>query len=275
MVDLSGLMEGMPSSRNVIFQNSFTMCHTLAQVYDFFALVKLDTDMNSTQDSLFDTNTKRIYNDCTPIPIHKISLTDDKTNRLGIMGAVICCEMNNHRRKKDYLLPYLTGLRIDYGWHLERSLAKMDCGLGDTSWVYAVNENGEEDKDQMHFLKRFRIVNDDGFWQMYLLYNAERVMPVWWHGLYVVRGYVFTLSDIRLIENMEDSDKETFSKKKLLLPKVNVIKNSANIKVTYWSDHDGFCRETVKITIDDDGRLTSIKRTKQEVLVPSNICICY
>ena len=162
--------------------NSFAMCHTLAQVYDFFALVKLDTDMNSAQDSIFDIDTKRIYNDCTPIPIHKISLMDDKTNRLGIMGAEICCEMNNHRRKKDYLLPYLTGLRIDYGWHLERSLAKMDCGLGDTSWIYAVNESGEEDKEQMHFLKRFRIVNDDGFWQMYLLYNAERVMPVWWHG---------------------------------------------------------------------------------------------
>ena len=257
------------------FLNSFVMCHTLAQTYDFFALVKLDTDMNSAQDSLFDIDTKCIYNDCTPIPIHKISLMDDKTNRLGIMGAEICCEMNNHRRKKDYLLPYLTGLRIDYGWQLERSLAKMDCGLGDTSWIYAVNESGEEDKDQMHFLKRFRILNDDGFWQMYLLYNAERVMPVWWHGHYVVRGYVFTLSDIRLIENMEDSDKETFSKKKLLLPKVNVMKNSANIKVTYWSDHDGFCRETVKITIDDDGRVTSIKRTKQEVLVPSNICICY
>ena len=217
----------------------------------------------------------RIYNDCTPIPFHKISLMDDKTNRLGIMGAEICCEMNNKLRKKNYLLPFLTGLRMDYGWRLDKKLDLNEKSIGDSSYLFAINEKDEVDMNRSNYLKRFRIINEDGFWQMYLLYNTTSVMPAWWHGLYGLRGYVFTLSDIRQIENMEESDKETFSRKKLLLPKVNIMNNSANIKVTYWSDHEGLCRETVKITIDDDGRLTSIKRTKRDVLAPNHIIIDY
>ena len=100
-------------------------------------------------------------------------------------------------------------------------------------------------------------------------------MPAWWHGLYVMRGYIFTLSDIKYIENMLDSDKATYSQKKLLLPKIKILKNSANIKVTYWSDHEGLCRETVKISVDDDGRMTSIQKTKRDVLVHNHIIIHY
>ena len=252
----------------------YVMCSTMAQIDYFFALVKMDKVMNPAGNHFVSTNAKRIYNDCTPIPIHKISSIDDKTNRLGVMGAEICCELNNKRRKKDYLLPHLTGLRLDYGWHLDRDQPD-ERGTGDVSRLYTVSDNGEEDRDPMHYLKRFRIINEDGFWQMYLLYNAIRVMPAWCHGLYVMRGYIFTLSDIKYIENMLDSDKATYSQKKLLLPKIKILKNSANIKVTYWSDHEGLCRETVKISVDDDGRMTSIQKTKRDVLVHNHIIIHY
>lgn len=230
--------------------------------------------MNPHNAPLQTPNTKRIYNNCTPIPIHKISLMDDKTNRLGVMGANICCELNNNRCKKGYVLPYLTGLRLDYGWHLDRDLPN-ERGIGDTSWLYAVNENGEEDRDKEHYLSRFRIVNDDGFWQMYLLYIAENVMRAWWHGLYIMRGYIFTLSDIQYIKNMYDSDKETLSENRRLLPKIYIKNRIATIKATYWSDHKGLCQETVKIAIDEDGRLKSIKKISTDILIPNHVIFCY
>ena len=217
------------------------------------------------QDTLFGLGKMRIYNSQTPIPIHQISELDEKTNRLGKMGAEICCEMNNSRRKKDFLLPYLTGLRLDYGWHLDRTTTLDMNSLGDVSRVFAVDENGVEDH-ALNYLKRFRIINEDGFWQMYLLYNAASVMPTWWHGNYALRGYVFTLSDIKYLEHMPTEAKEEFRQKRLLLPKVNKLKNTANIKVTYWHVNEGLCRETVKIIVNDEGRLISYKTVKREVL---------
>ena len=216
-------------------------------------------------DTLFGIGKMRIYNPHTPIPIHQISELDENTNRLGKMGAEICCEMNNTRRKKDFLLPYLTGLRMDYGWHLDRTTTLDMNSIGDVSRVFAVDENGVEDH-ALNYLKRFRIINEDGFWQMYLLYNAASVMPAWWHGCYVLRGYVFTLSDIKYLEYMPAEDKKMFSQRKLLLPKVIKRKNSANVKVTYWHDNEGLCRETVKITVNGDGRVISYKTVKREVL---------
>lgn len=217
----------------------------------------------------------RIYNDCTPIPVHKILELDENTNMLGMMGANICSEMSNKLRKKNYLLPFLTGLRMDYGWRLDKKLDLNKNSIGDSSRLFAVNEKEEVDMDRSSYLKRFRIIDEDGFWQMYLLYNAEDVMPAWWHGLYGLRGYVFTLSDIKYIENMFDSDKEIFSKRKDLLPEIEVGKNFAKIKATYWDDQEGLCRETVRIIVDDDGRLISYKRIKREVLVGIHIIITY
>ena len=217
----------------------------------------------------------RIYNKCTPIPVHKILELDENTNRLGMMGANICSEMSNKLRKKNYLLPFLTGLRMDYGWRLDKKLDLNKNSIGDSSHLFAVNEKEEVDMDRSSYLKRFRIINEDGFWQMYLLYHAWSVMPAWWHGLYGLRGYVFTLSDIKHIENMYDSDKEIFSKRKDLLPQMNIGRSFANIKATYWDDQEGLCRETVRIIVDDDGRVISIKRIKKDVLVPNHIHFCY
>ena len=217
----------------------------------------------------------RIYNPCPPIPIHKIKVLDDNTNRLGVMGAEIFSEMNNKLRKKNYLLPFLTGLRMDYGWRLDKKLELNTKGIGDSGYLFAVNEKGETEMKCSHYLKRFRIINEDGFWQMYLLYHSWSVMPAYWHGLYGLRGYVFSLSDIRYIENMYDSDKEIFSKNKELLPRIDVRKNFADIVATYWDDQEGLCRETVRIIVDDDGRMISIKRTGREVLVEPHIFFCY
>ncbi len=217
----------------------------------------------------------KVYNSCTPIPIHKIKELDENTNRLGVMGAEICSEMNNKQRKKDYLLPFLTGLRLDYGWHLDRKIETEDNGFGDNCWVYAVNENGDIDRDEINYLKRFRVVNEDGFWQLYLLHNSITVMPAFWHGFYLVRGYVFTLKDLKYLEYMSDEDKELYSQKKLLLPKVSLRGNVATIKVTYWHDNDGLCRDTVKISVDEDGRMNSIKTARRDIIVKTFVHIMY
>lgn len=216
-----------------------------------------------------------IYNRCTPIPVHKIYELDENTNRLGMMGANICSEMSNKLRKNNYLLPFLTGLRIDYGWRLDKKLELDENTIGDNSYIFLVNEKGETDMDRSSYLKRFRIIDKDGFWQMYLLYHSWSVMPAWWHGLYGLRGYVFSLPDINYIENMYDSDKEIFSRDKTLLPQIEVGRNFAKIKATYWDDQEGLCRETVRIIVDDDGRLISYKRIKREVLVGIHVIINY
>ena len=227
------------------------------------------------QITLFDTKKTRIYNSCTPIPIHKISEFDDSTNRLGIMGAEICCEMNNKQRKKNYLLQFLTGLRLDYGWRLDRKLTLNTNSIGDSCHIYTVNENGEIDYDELSYLKRFRVINEDGFWQLYLLHIAETVMPAYWHGLYLMRGYIFTLNDLKYLEYLSNEEKKILSQKKLLLPKVKIQENGATIKVTYWADNDGLCRETVKILVDENSRMTSIKTIKREVISKTYIQICY
>jgi hypothetical protein len=183
--------------------------------------------------------------------------------------------MSNKLRKNNYLLPFLTGLRIDYGWRLDKKLELDENTIGDNSYIFLVNEKGETDMDRSSYLKRFRIIDKDGFWQMYLLYHSWSVMPAWWHGLYGLRGYVFSLPDINYIENMYDSDKEIFSRDKTLLPQIEVGRNSAKIKATYWDDQEGLCRETVRIIVDDDGRLISYKRIKREVLVGIHVIINY
>ena len=193
-----------------------------------------------------------------------------------MMGAEICCEINDIcYRKRRYLLYFLTGLRLDDGWYLDRTFPKDDNFSGELSRLFAANDKGEVEYIKEHYLRRFRIISEDGFWQIYLLYNAISVMPAYWHGLYLMRGYIFTLSDIKYIENMKESDKAIFSKQKQLLPELKIKKNSATIIVTYWSDRKGLCRETVEINIDDDCRMTSIKTTKEEILVPNHIHIRY
>lgn len=222
------------------------------------------------KDTLFELGKMRIYNSQTPIPIHQISELDGKTNRLGKMGAEICCEMNNTRRKKDYLLPYLSGLRIDYGWHLDSTTTLNMDDIGDVSKIFAVNEEGVKD-NPMNFKKRFRVIDEDGFWQMYLLENSSTVMPTWWHGNYILRGYVFTLEDIKYLDVLTEEEKRVLSQKRLLLPQVRILdkfnERSATVKATYWNDWEGLCRETVKITLDRDRRVESIKTIKRDVLV--------
>ena len=139
--------------------------------------------------------------------------------------------------------------------------------MGDESYFYIGDEPNID--NELH-KKLYADPSVDAAWQIYLLFTSSTVMPVFWHGGYIVREYIFDEATINSIEAGFDGEKplECFdlrglSKANLLLPEVLMSADgrTADVYCTYWNDWGGLMRDHVQILFRKNGKakLTQIE----------------
>lgn len=156
--------------------------------------------------------------------------------------------------------------------------------IGDESYFYLYDDNGVE-----HKIYKSRINPDDidtslikveptamGAWQLYLLITSPSVMPVFWHGGYNVRSYIFSVEDLKAIEPIQQLDLTTLNHDGLLLPDVVISKdgNAADVYCCYWNDWQGLVREHVRVTFNSDGS-ASMGKPNQYTFYKYDCGICF
>lgn len=146
--------------------------------------------------------------------------------------------------------------------------------IGDESYFYVIDKDGDRDYKVYKHLKVEP--SAEAAWQIYLLHNARTVMPVFWHGGYILRDYIFDEASLNDYVPLECYDISGLSRENLLLPEVimSVDGKSANVYCTYWNDWKGLVRDRLHITFLRNGK---VKLTEIEplCLFEYNCGICF
>lgn len=194
----------------------------------------------------------------------------DKLNDFSLAGQEIHDIIRNSIVKttdlkdKGELFFRAKALSLKQGYKLGLHIADESTpDIGDESFLYIYDETGHE-----HSIYKTRIQPEEtdtslfnvepttmGAWQLYLLITSPTIMPVFWHGGYIVRNFIFSLEDLENIEPIKSLDFSTLNHDGLLLPNVNIDKDgkSADVYCSYWNDWEGLVREHVRITFNADG----------------------
>ena len=189
---------------------------------------------------------------------------------------------------KSYLFETLNCMQLEEGYSLGLRLAENE-GMGDESWFFTYRKYrgpGEylnkldfisakfEDRIQMDHI--FVQNTEMGAWQAYLYSIATTLLPVYWHGGYIMRKYVFTHDDLSTI--FVDVNSEALLKLQdfhdRVSPAVTIQGHKASIQVCYWNEWMGLVRDTVEINFEGN-RAVLFERVKTEVLIEYNCGICF
>lgn len=140
------------------------------------------------------------------------------------------------------------------GLKLGARIASEDTNyMGDESEFYFYNDKGEKFKFSPKYLNVER--TEMGAWQVYLMLTAPTVMPVFWHGGYICRDFIFDVVDLEKIKAIEQYDFTILAMDDILLPDVKMSddRTYADVYCTYWNEWEGLIREHVRITFKADG----------------------
>ena len=123
---------------------------------------------------------------------------------------------------------------------------------GDTTYFYIDRGKNEKDKKFINYIQTQP--SRESAWQIYLLYRSETMMPVFWHGAYKSRLYIFDEADLNGINPLKCYDVSILSDSNLLLPDVKMSYNqeTADVFCTFWNSWDGLVREHIRITFNPD-----------------------
>lgn len=127
--------------------------------------------------------------------------------------------------------------------------------VGDNSYFYIETKKGSQDRLVFRHITASPSIA--AAWQIYLLHNASSAMPVFWHGAYLLRDYIFDEAILNDYRPLECHDISGFSRENLLLPKVvfSSDRETANVYCTYWNDWKGLIRECLQITFLPNGKI--------------------
>lgn len=126
--------------------------------------------------------------------------------------------------------------------------------IGDESYFFI--GDGEDCQYKIYkYLKTTASV--EAAWQIYLLNTAHTVMPVFWHGGYIVRKFIFDEAYLNDYIPLECYDISGLSRENLLLPKVVLSPDghTADVFCTYWNDWKGLMRDHIQITFLRNGKV--------------------
>ncbi len=215
----------------------------------------------------------------------------DKLNDFSLSGIEIHDIITNSIVKtkdikdKGELFNRAKALSLKPGYKLGLHIADENTpDIGDESYFFLYDNSGAE-----HKIYKSRINPEDvdtslieaaptamGAWQLYLLITSPTIMPVFWHGGYNVRKYIFSVDDLKSIEPIQNLDFTILNQDGLLLPVVNLSKDrkAANVYCTYWNDWHGLIREHVRIIFNPDGS-ASMGKPDQYTFYKYDCGICF
>lgn len=221
----------------------------------------------------------------------KFYLLVDKLNDFSLSGIEIHDIITNNIVKtknikdKGELFNCAKALSLKSGYKLGLHIADENTpDIGGKSYFFLYDSNGVE-----HRIYKSLMNPDDvdtslinvaptsmGAWQLYLLITSPTIMPVFWHGGYNVRSYIFSTEDLKTIEPIQQLDLTTLNHDGLLLPDVVVSKDgqTADVYCCYWNDWQGLIREHVRVAFHTDGS-ASIGKPDQYTFYKYNCGICF
>ena len=174
-------------------------------------------------------------------------------------------------KDKGELFNRAKALSLKSGYRLGLHLADNGTHeIGDESYFYIFDDHGIE-----HKIFQSRIDPEDvdtslinvmptamGAWQLYLLITSPTIMPVFWHGGYIVRKFIFSVDDLKSIEPIEHLDFSTLNHDGLLLPDVIMSEDGkeADVYCCYWNDWKGLVREHMRIRFNSDSTASILSK---------------
>ena len=149
--------------------------------------------------------------------------------------------------------------------------------LGDWSRPFIQDPDGYRNKSVFEFL-RFED-SCPGAWQAFLLHEMWHYLPLWWHGNYDKRHYLYSPEDQPLF----DHPLPYFAKKVWispdfsrfdLAPEVRTLEGKYYISSCYWTSFGGLIREYAKLTFKDE-MLDGFYVFDEKTLVEYDCGICF
>lgn len=121
-------------------------------------------------------------------------------------------------------------------------------GSGDESWFHIKAElEAKYQNDAIDILLNHISCdkNVSAAWAIYLICNANAILPVFWHGAYKCRKYVFSAKETNELKQLRNGDTTLVEHFNDILPNVTMISDGkAEIKCCYWNDWKGLVCET-------------------------------
>jgi hypothetical protein len=176
-------------------------------------------------------------------------------------NRLLCSVTISDVKNKSEVFYSLSSIMLSSGYELGLRLPEKE-GTGDVSRFFVYDKYGKEDEDIVKYLHSDSSAM--GAWQTYLLMTSSTVMPVWWHGGYIVRKFIYDKNDIYEIKALKGKDLSGLVEQKFLLPDIQIKKVSgipgtkqergqfeADIYCCYWNEWEGLVREHSKVLIND------------------------
>lgn len=182
---------------------------------------------------------------------------------------------DKQRDNCDILFKTLDCISLKEDFHLGLKVAVHE-GMGDESAFYTYK--GDKDpygKEEMPFIRmneELSILSDlnvekseMGAWQVYLLYMSPTVLPVYWHGGYIVREYFFDIPDEgkTVIEPFHAVTPLMIPIEEIPKPTVTAEDDKFIVSCTYWNDWEGLVQETIRIKFQKNGSIRVLKPSRR------------
>lgn len=179
-------------------------------------------------------------------------------------------------KKYSNFLDCLNKIHLPSGEKLEVEECSPETGdIGDESTLYILMPNDEADEKIFEHL----IVEQSamGAWQAYLLYNLWHVLPLFWHGNYHARDYIFSKEDVENISTYNQEDKARIIKIMSnfdFSPDVREKDCKYYISCCFFSNFKGLVREYYELTFEKN-KVTKILNIADKTLFEYNCGIMF
>lgn len=164
--------------------------------------------------------------------------------------------------------------------HIGDKLLVEECNpktgdIGDESTVYIQLANGEADENIFGHL----IVEHSpmGAWQATLLHTLWHALPLFWHGNYHARDYIFTKEDANNISAYNNEDNAGIIKmitKFDCSPEVREKDDKYYVSCCFFSNFKGLVREYYELTFNEN-KVTDIFHIANKTLFEYNCGILF
>lgn len=182
-------------------------------------------------------------------------------------------------KNKGEVFSTLSSLELVPDYNLGLRLANGNTSdIGDESNFYVYNDSGVEDAKILSYLSANP--TPMSAWQVYLLMTSPTVMPVFWHGGYIIRDFIFNESNLDEISHLQNLDLSAIKNQGLLFPSVNIEKEEstdrtiAHVFCCYWNEWKGLVREHATVVFDGNC-ITDFQQEDLNIFYPYDCGICF
>lgn len=167
-------------------------------------------------------------------------------------------------KQEDEILECLNSLHLPEGYKLHVKFAEEE-GLGSHSTLFVTTPNGET----CDVFKTLTVEDTPmGAIEVYLLYEMWHYLPLFWHGYYARRTYIYTTEELECIRDYNGNPLTD------VCPVVTQKDGKYYVSSCYWSAFRGLVRELVEIEIKEN-KIANILEANHTTLYKYNCGIVF